>query len=220
MNLRTMQLAKRWPHRNTGSASAGAGGPRHQSPVPGILITGHDLLDLKNLLEQTAGKGINVYTHGEMLPGHMWLRTAGLPHFAGRFGGPWQNQRTDFENFWRSHLGDHQLRHYSARSQHLSRPAIHPAQHRSSWGQGDRRSRLHPIIEHALRIGSLDPTPIEQLQPGYHYTTVLSIADKVVDAVKSGQVKRFFVIGGCDGAEQGRNYYTEFAHSARKSRSS
>lgn len=213
MNLRTMQLLNDGHIEQLGKPVP-VPVDHGIKPGPGILITGHDLLDLKNLLEQTAGKGINVYTHGEMLPGHMYSGLRAYPHFAGHFGGPWQNQRTDFENFGGPILVTtncviipRALNTYLDRLYTLRNTGVPGAK-----AIDDRD--FTPVIEHALRIGSLEPTPIEQLQPGYHYTTVLSIADKVVDAVKSGQVKRFFVIGGCDGAEQGRNYYTEFAHSA------
>lgn len=213
MNLRTMQLlndghveklGQPAPHPVENGIKAG----------PGILITGHDLLDLKNLLEQTAGKGVNVYTHGEMLPGHMYSGLRAYPHFAGHFGGPWQNQRTDFEEFRGPILvTTNCVIIPRAANTYLNR--LYTLRHTAVPGAKAIDDRdFTPIIEHALRIGSLEPTSMRPMQPGYHYTTVLSIADQVVSAVKSGQVKRFFVIGGCDGAEQGRNYYTEFAHAA------
>jgi hydroxylamine reductase len=213
MNLRTMQLL------NDGHIEK-LGRPvptpvdRGIKEGPGILITGHDLMDLKNLLEQTAGKGINVYTHGEMLPGHMYSGLRAHPHFAGHYGGPWQNQRTDFESFGGPILVTtncvilpRAANTYLDRLFTLRNTGVPGAR-----AIDDRD--FTPIIERALQIGPLHPTPIHTMQPGYHYTTVLSLAEQIVGAVQSGQVKRFFLIGGCDGAEQGRNYFTEFAHAA------
>lgn len=211
MNLRTMQLLNDGHIEQLGKPVP--------APVdsgikegPGILVTGHDLMDLKNILEQTAGKGINVYTHGEMLPGHMYSGLRAYPHFVGHYGGPWQLQRAEFEAFGgpivvttNCVLIPRPGNTYLDRLYTLRTTGVPGAKHL----EGDDFSQ---VIEHALRIGSLAPTPIKKMQPGYHYTNVLALADQIVGAVKSGEVKRFFVIGGCDGAEQGRNYYTEFAH--------
>lgn len=213
MNLRTMQLL------NDGHVELM--GKPEPKPVdsgikegPGILITGHDLMDLKNLLEQTAGKGINVYTHGEMLPAHMYSGLAAHPHLAGHYGGPWQLQRAEFEDFGGPVLvTTNCVLIPRAHNTYLDRLFTL----RETGVPGAPRvddKDFTPVIRKALEIGPLEPTPITRLHAGYHYTTVLSIADQVVDAVKSGKVKRFFVVGGCDGAEQGRNYYTEFAHTA------
>lgn len=181
---------------------------------PGILVTGHDLLDLKNILEQTKGTGIKVYTHGEMLPGHMYAGLAAHPHFAGHYGGPWQKQRSEFEHFAgpivvttncviEPRPGNTYLdRLYTMRCTGVpGAKAIH-------------NDDFSEIIKHALQIGSLRPTPLKEMHAGYHYTTVLSLAGQVVQAVKNGDVKRFFVIGGCDGTEHARSYYTDFAHGA------
>lgn len=213
MNLRTMQLLNDG-HIEVLGAPVPAPVDKGIKEGPGILVSGHDLVDLKRLLEQTAGKGINVYTHGEMLPGHMYSGLRAFPHFAGHYGGPWQLQRTEFEEFGGPIV-------VTTNCVLIPRPSNTYGDRlftmRCTGVPGSRA--LHnddfgPVIEKALAIGPLKPTPIEVMQPGLHYTTVLSMADQVVDAVKSGKVKRFFLIGGCDGAETGRNYYTEYAHSA------
>ena len=213
MNLRTMQLLNDahvevlgQPEPTTVAEGIQAG--------PGIVVTGHDLADLKNLLEQTAGKGINVYTHGEMLPGHMYSGLKKHPELVGHYGGAWQKQRKEFEAFagpivatTNCVLIPHKSNTYTDRLFTLRQTAV----------PGARRLEtddFSPVIERALAIGSLEPTTIKQSTTGYHYTAILGLADKVVEAVKAGEIKHFFVVGGCDGAEIGRNYFTEFARCA------
>jgi hydroxylamine reductase len=213
MNLRTMELLNDG-HIEVLGAPSPAPVDKGIKEGPGILVSGHDLLDLKHILEMTAGKGINVYTHGEMLPAHMYSGLRAFPHLAGHYGGPWQLQRAEFEQFGGAIvvttncvLTPRASNTYADRLFTMRCTSVpgSRALHNDDFG---------PVIEKALAIGPLKPTPIEKMHPGLHYTTVLSMADKVVDAVKSGAVKRFFLIGGCDGAEAGRNYYTEYAHSA------
>lgn len=181
---------------------------------PGILVTGHDLMDLKHVLEQTAGRGVKVYTHGEMLPGHMYPELFKYPHLAGHYGGAWQKQHREFESFGGPVIA-------------TTNCVLIPGRHntyldrlytiRETGIPGSRRvvgDDFGPVIAQALEIGGLQPTPTHQSSVGHHYSVVLGHADTIVAAVKRGEIRRFFVIGGCDGAEAGRNYYSDFAHHA------
>ena len=181
---------------------------------PGILITGHDLIDLYHLLEQTAGTGVNVYTHGEMLPGHMYPELRKYPHLKGNYGGAWQKQRREFEDFGGPIISTSncvlipfQHNTYLDRLYTANVTGIPGAKHLKG-------TDFSAVIEHAKQIGNLKPTELTKSTIGFHYTTILGIADKVVDAVKSGAIKHFFLVGGCDGAEPGRNYFSDFAHGA------
>jgi hydroxylamine reductase len=192
---------------------------------PFIVISGHDLHDLKQLLEQTEGKGINIYTHGEMLPAHGYPELKKYKHLKGNFGTAWQNQQKEFDNipapilfttnclmppkssyadrvFTTSVVGYPEIKHI---------PDIN--------GKKD----FTPVIEKALELGGWPEdkhfTGINggtELMTGFARNTVLSVADKVIDAVKSGAIKHFFLVGGCDGAKPGRNYYTQFVQKAPK----
>ncbi len=213
MNLKTMQLL------NDGHVEVlGQPAPIEITegiqPGPGILVTGHDLVDLKNLLEQTAGKGINVYTHGEMMPGHMYPELQKHPHFVGHYGGAWQKQRREFESFGGPIVG-------------TTNCVLIPDNHNT---YGDRLFTMRQVavpgspciknddfssvIAKALEIGDLTPTETKKSMTGFHYSVVLSLADQIVEAVKTGDIKHFFLVGGCDGAEPGRNYFSDFAHGA------
>jgi hydroxylamine reductase len=179
---------------------------------PGIVVTGHDLLDLHDLLEQSAGQGVNVYTHGEMLPAHSYPRLRAFPHLAGHYGGPWQNQQWEFPLFsgpilattncvlipWESY----QDRLYTTRITAVP------------GGKRIRTNDFSGIIEHAKAQPPLAESPARHSTIGFHHSVITGLADQVVGAVKSGAIKRFYVIGGCDGAELGRNYYTQLAHEA------
>ncbi|MBI1320868.1 MAG: hydroxylamine reductase [Candidatus Hydrogenedens sp.] len=213
MNLRTMQLL------NDGHIELfGDPGPCEVTEGiqegPGILISGHDLLDLHDLLVQTEGTGVNVYTHGEMLPGHMYPRLRAFPHFKGHYGGAWQKQRREFEDFGGPILVTTNcvlipFHHntYGDRLYTHNATAVPGSQHISG-------SDFSAVIAHAKAIGPLTPTPLKKSTVGFHYTQILGLADKVVEAVKNGDIKHFFLVGGCDGAEPGRNYFSDFAHSA------
>ena len=213
MNLRTMQML------NDGHVEVlGTPVPVEVTegivPGPGILVTGHDLVDLKRLLEETEGKGINVYTHGEMLPAHSYPELKKYPHLVGHFGGAWQRQRLEFERFGgpivvttNCVLIPNDINTYGDRLYTMRAVAV----------PGTTRLKTEDfsgVIEHALKIGSLEPTDTKKSTIGFHYSTILSLADKIVDAVKSGDIKHFFLVGGCDGAEPSRNYFTDFAASA------
>lgn len=183
---------------------------------PGIVVTGHDLVDLKNLLEQTDGTGVNVYTHGEMLPAHSYPELKKYPHLKGHFGGAWQKQRKEFQDFGGPILAttncvmpvrdntDYINRFYSTRCTALPGGKVI---------SGDDYTEL---IKQAQEIGSLTPTELKTKTVGFHFNAILGLADKIVTAVKEGKISRFFVIGGCDGAEPGRNYFTEFADETPK----
>jgi hydroxylamine reductase len=189
---------------------------------PFIVITGHDLYDLRQLLEQTKGKGINVYTHGEMLPAHGYPELKKYPHLKGNFGTAWQNQQREFANLpapilFTTNCLMPPKESYSDRvftTEVVSYPEIvHIGEDKD----------FTPVIEKALELGGYDEdrqfTGInggESVMTGFGHGTVLGIADKVVDAVKQGAISHFFLVGGCDGAKPGRNYYTEFVKQTPK----
>lgn len=180
---------------------------------PGILVTGHDLLDLSDLLEQTSGTGVNVYTHGEMLPAHSYPELKKHPHLAGHFGGAWQNQRAEFTSFsgpivattncvlipWESYR----------RRLFTTRVTAVPGATRLKDNNFSR------VIEAAKNCAPLAEKKKGESTIGFHHSVILGLADKVVRAVKSGAIKKFFLIGGCDGDELGRNYFTEYAENTR-----
>jgi hydroxylamine reductase len=210
MNLKTMQLL------NDGHVEIfGTPEPTEVSEGiqegPGILVTGHDLIDLRDLLEQTQGTGIKVYTHGEMLPANSYPGLKKYAHLAGNYGGAWQKQKKEFEAFGGPIIATTNcVLIPPASSSYLNR--LYTTNVTAVPGA----TRLKPgdfsaVIKQALEIGPLTPTPIKKSTIGFHYTTILGLADKVVEAVKSGQIKRVFLIGGCDGAEVGRNYFSDYA---------
>lgn len=182
---------------------------------PFIVITGHDLYDLKCLLEQTEGKGINIYTHGEMLPAHGYPELKKYPHLKGNFGTAWQNQQKEFANIpapilFTTNCLMPPKSSYSDRVFTTEVVAYPEIKH-----IGDRD--FTPVIERALELGGYDTdmkfTGInggDHVTTGFSHSAVLSVADKVVDAVKAGKIRHFFLVGGCDGARPGRNYYTDF----------
>ena len=183
---------------------------------PFIVVSGHDLRDLALLLEQTKDKGINVYTHGEMLPCHAYPELKKYPHLKGNFGTAWQNQQKEFDNIPAPILFTTNCimpvrASYKDRVFTTSTVAFPQCVH-----IGNDKD-FTPLIEKALELGGYDEeqknTGInggDVLTVGFGHKTVLSVADKIVDAVKSGAIKHIFLVGGCDGAKVGRNYYTEF----------
>lgn len=189
---------------------------------PFIVITGHDLYDLKRLLEQTEGKGIHIYTHGEMLPAHGYPELKKYAHLKGNFGTAWQNQQKEFANLpapilFTTNCLMKPLDSYKDRvftTEVVSYPEIvHIGEDRD----------FTPVIEKALELGGFAEDREfyginggSSVMTGFGHGTILSLADKVVDAVKSGAIKHFFLVGGCDGARPGRNYYTEFVRQAPK----
>lgn len=178
----------------------------------GILVTGHDMVDLADLLEQTEGTGINVYTHGEMLPAHSYPGLKKYSHLVGHYGGPWQNQLWEFPLFSGPILGTTNCV--------LIPPDTYADRlftNRVTAVPGGTRlvdSDFSSIIEKAKTCAPLTENKVRESTIGYHHSVVLGVADKIVAAVKAGEIKRFYLIGGCDGAESGRNYYTKLAESA------
>ena len=183
---------------------------------PFIVITGHDLYDLKLLLEQTAEKGINIYTHGEMLPGHAYPELKKYPHLKGNFGTAWQNQQKEFENLPAPILFTTNCL-MPPKSSYADRVFTTEVVGYPGMTHIGANKDFSPVIEKALELGGFDRDVTfpginggETVMTGFSRNAVLRIADKVVEAVKSGAIRHFFLVGGCDGARPGRNYYTEF----------
>lgn len=195
---------------------------------PFIVVTGHDLLDLKLLLEQTEGKGINIYTHGEMLPAHGYPELKKYPHLKGNFGTAWQNQQKEFADLpapilFTTNCLMPPKASYADRvftTEVVSYPGmvhIGPEPGTEVLGEHGAKKDFTPVIEKALALGGYPEdrqfTGInggKTLTTGFGHGAVLSAAPQVVEAVKSGAIRHFFLVGGCDGARPGRNYYTEF----------
>jgi len=181
-------------------------------PVAGkaIVVSGHDLKDLEELLKQTEGTGINVYTHGEMLPAHGYPELKKYKHLVGNYGGAWQNQQKEFEAFpgailMTTNCIQKPRDNYMARIFTSGLVAWPEVVHIS-----DRD--FTPVIDAALAAeGFAEDGPDKSILVGFGHEAVLNVADKVIEAVKTGAIRHFFLIGGCDGAKPGRNYYTEFA---------
>lgn len=189
---------------------------------PFIVVTGHDLKDLKLLLEQTEGKGINIYTHGEMLPAHGYPELKKYPHLKGNYGTAWQNQRKEFDNLPGAVLfttnclmppkDSYKDRVFT--TEVVGFPgAVHIGKEKD----------FAPVIEKALELGGFEEdkefTGINggrEVTTGFGHSAVLSSAGKIVEAVKAGKIRHFFLVAGCDGAKPGRNYYTEFVKQTPK----
>jgi len=181
---------------------------------PAIVVTGHDLLDLEALLQQTEGRGINVYTHGEMLPAHGYPGLKKYAHLAGHFGTAWQNQQSEFDSLPAALLFTTnciQNPQDSYRDRVFTTGLV-------AWpGVPHVANRdFSPVIEKALSLEGFQPTEDLALLTGFGHHAVLGAAEKVVAAVKNGAVRHFFLVGGCDGARPGRNYYTELARQIPK----
>ncbi len=209
VNLKVMGLLD---GANTGAYGNPTPTPVRVTPVKGkaILVSGHDLKDLEELLKQTEGKGVNIYTHGEMLPAHGYPELKKYDHLVGNYGGAWQDQQKEFEAFPGAILMTTnciQRPHdtYKARIFTAGLVGWPGVEHISD-------SNFAPVIEAALAAdGFADDGEDKTILVGFGHDAVLGVADKVVEAVKGGAIKHFFLIGGCDGARPGRNYYTEFA---------
>jgi hydroxylamine reductase len=178
---------------------------------PGILVTGHDMVDLLELLKQTEGTGVNVYTHGEMLPAHSYPELKKFPHLAGHYGGPWQNQQWEFPSFSGAILGTTNcvLIPSDTYADRLFTTRITAV----PGGTRLKDNDFTPVIEKAKQSDPLPNNQVRESTIGFHHSVILGLADKIVEAVQGGEIKRFYVIGGCDGAEAGRNYYTQLAES-------
>jgi len=187
------------------------------TPVKGkcIVVSGHDLKDLEELLKQTEGKGINVYTHGEMLPCNAYPGLKKYKHLVGNFGGAWQEQRKEFDEFPGAIL---------MTTNCLQKPKESYKRRIFTCGVVGWEGVTHisdrdftPVIEAALaEPGFTEDAPEKYIMIGFARNTVMSIAGKVIELVKQGKIRHFFLIGGCDGAKPGRNYYTKFAQKVPK----
>ncbi len=209
INLKAMELLDA---ANTGAYGHPEPTQARITPVKGkcILVSGHDLKDLDLLLKQTEGKGINVYTHGEMLPCNAYPALKKYKHLVGNYGGAWQVQRTEFDAFPGAILMTTNCIQmpkdgYKGRiftSGLVGWPGV------AHIANGD----FTPVIKAALAApGFAADEPAEYITVGFGRNTVMSVAGKVIDLVKQGKIRHFYLIGGCDGAKAGRNYYTEFA---------
>jgi hydroxylamine reductase len=185
---------------------------------PAIIVSGHDLLDLEELLKQTEGKGINVYTHSEMLPAHGYPALNKYKHLAGHFGTAWQNQQKEFSGvpaafLFTTNCIQRPLDSYKDRVFTTGLVAWPGLVHIRGFDRKD----FGPVIKKALELGGFVQDNIEkEITVGFAHNAVLGVADKVIEAVKAGKIRHFFLIGGCDGAKPGRNYYTEFAQKVPK----
>ncbi len=214
INLRTMELLD--------AANTGSFGHPVPTQVPlgakkgkAILISGHDLKDLSELLKQTAGKGINIYTHGEMLPAHGYPELKKYPHFYGHYGTAWQNQAKEFAEFPGAIL---------MTTNCIQRPRDSYAANIFTSGLVGWPGVAHiadgnfePVIKKALELpGFAADTAGKSVTVGFARNAVLGVADKIIEAVKGKAIRHFFLVAGCDGAKPGRNYYTEFVEKAPK----
>ncbi|MFA5140605.1 MAG: hydroxylamine reductase [Elusimicrobiota bacterium] len=214
MNLKVMELLDAG---NTGAYGHPEPTKARVTPIKGkcILVSGHDLRDLEALLKQTEGKGVNVYTHGEMLPCLAYPGLKKYKHLVGNYGGAWQEQVKEFAQFPGAILMTTNCIQRPAESYKgriftcglVAWPGVRHIPNRD----------FSPVIEAALAApGFAEDDPAEYITVGFGRQAVLGVADKVIAAVKAGQIKRFFLIGGCDGAKPGRSYYTELARSVPK----
>ncbi len=208
INLKAMELLDA---ANTG---------RYGHPVPtkvplgakkgkAILVSGHDLKDLEEILRQTEGKGINIYTHGEMLPTHGYPELKKYPHFYGHYGTAWQNQHKEFAQFPGAIV---------MTTNCLQKPRDSYKDNVFTCGLVGWPGVTHihdhnftPVIKRALELlGFSEDIPGKTVMTGFARNAVLGVADKVIEGVESGAIRHFFLVAGCDGAKPGRNYYTEF----------
>jgi hydroxylamine reductase len=212
LNLEVMALLD---EANTGSFGAQQPTQVLVTPTIGkaILVSGHDLGDLAALLEQTKDTGINIYTHGEMLPAHAYPKLKAYPHLVGNYGGAWQDQQKEFSEFPGAIL---------MTSNCIIEPQPQYRQRIFTAGPvgwpGVRHisdKNFSPLIQAAKALpGFKDEITAKTITVGFGHDAVLGVADKVIEAVKSGAIRHFFLVGGCDGAASGRNYYTDFAEQA------
>lgn len=192
----------------------------HIKKGPFIIVSGHDLKDLEMILKQTEGKGINIYTHGEMIPCHGYPELNKYPHLAGNFGGAWQDQQKEFDNIpgcilMTTNCLMKPRDSYKDRIFTTSVVGWDGVKYIGKNADGEKD--FSEIINKALELGGFkeDQEPHEILV-GFGHNATLSNAPAIIDAVKSGKLRHFFLIGGCDGARPGRNYYTEFAQKVPK----
>lgn len=192
---------------------------------PFIVVTGHDLHDLKQLLEQTEGKGVNIYTHGEMLPAHGYPELKKYPQLKGNFGTAWQNQQKEFDGIPAPILFTTNclMPPKPSYADRVFTTAVVGFPNTNHIKAVNGKKDFSALIDKAIQLGGWEEdkklTGINggiELMTGFAHNTVIGVADKVIDAVKAGAIKHFFLVGGCDGARPGRNYYTEFVKKAPK----
>lgn len=207
-NIRTMELLDEGHLERYGDPTP-AEVQEGTSVGPGILITGHDLLDLENLLRQCEGTNVKVYTHGEMLPAHMYPKLREHPNLAGNYGGAWQLQRNEFEQFSGPVVATTNCilipRPSYADRVFTTRVTAVPG------GKRITNDDYSAVIAMAKQCAPLPENHVRRSTVGFHHNVILGVADTIVQAVKDGKIRRFFVIGGCDGAEPGRNYFSDYA---------
>ena len=209
VNLKVMGLLDK---ANTGTYGDPVPTPVRIHPLKGkaIVVSGHDLKDLEEILKQSEGKGINVYTHGEMLPCHGYPALKKYKHLVGNYGGPWQRQWKEFDEFpgaivMTTNCLQEPRPSYKNRIFTCGVVGWHDVVH-------IKNRDFAPVIEAALREKGFEKDgPADTILVGFGHNAVLGVADKVIDAVKTGAIRHFFLIGGCDGAKPGRDYYTRFA---------
>jgi len=213
-NLRVMELLDA---ANTGTYGHPEPTRVRVSGVKGkaILVSGHDLKDLHELLEQTAGRGVNVYTHSEMLPANAYPALKKFPHLVGNYGGAWQDQQAEFAAFpgavlMTTNCIQAPRDSYQGRIFTTGLVAWPGVTHVAN-------GRFEPVIQAALAAQGFEADEPEAfVTVGFGRNAVLGVADKVIDAVKAGAIRHFFLVGGCDGAKPGRNYYTELVEKTPK----
>ena len=221
VNLKCMELLDRANTETYGTPEP-TNVPLTIEKGPFIVISGHDLHDLYLLLEQTKGKGVNVYTHGEMLPAHAYPKLKAYPQLKGNFGTAWQNQQKEFADIPGPVLFTTNCL-MPVRDSYRDRIFTTEVVAYPGMVHIGEDKDFTPVIEKAIELGGYPEdhrmTGInggDQVTTGFGHGTVLSVADKVVGAVKSGAIRHFFLVGGCDGAKPGRNYYTEFVEKTPK----
>jgi hydroxylamine reductase len=184
---------------------------------PGILISGHDLKDMEELLKQTEGTGVDVYTHSEMLPANYYPAFKKYSHFVGNYGSSWWHQTEDFENFngvilftTNCIVPPRKSSTYTDRVYTTGASGFDGFKHIGDRKEGQPKD-FSAMIEHAKRCAAPKEIETGEIVGGFAHNQVIALADKVVEAVETGAIRKFFVMGGCDGRMNGRNYYTEFA---------
>ena len=208
MNLRVMEMLDAG-HRQCFGEPGPTTVKEGTQAGPGILITGHDLLDLANLLKACEGTDVKVYTHGEMLPGHMYPKLREHPNLAGHFGDAWQRQRREFPQFSGPIVATTNCilipkESYAGRLFTTRATAV-------PGGTRITDEDFSAVVEMAKISAPLEENIVGESSIGFHHTAILGLADTIVNAVKAGDISHFFVIGGCDGAEPGRNYFADYA---------
>jgi hydroxylamine reductase len=209
INMKVMELLDL---ANTGAYGHPVPAQVRIEPIKGkaIVVSGHDLKDLEELLKQTEGKGINIYTHGEMLPAHGYPKLKAYKHLVGNYGGAWQDQAKEFDAFpgailMTTNCIQKPRESYKGRIFTAGLVEMPGVEHVTN-------ANFSPVIDAALAApGFTEDGSDKTITVGFGHETVMGVAGAVIDAVKSGAIRHFFLIGGCDGAKPGRNYYTDFA---------